>query len=119
VLVGEFGIAAVSALLDIPVCQVEGSSIDYLEFARFFKKFFSRARKNNCEIVFPTDFAVAAKINRTDCVTDTARAKTDNGQDEPLKVSETKPAKDKKAGKDSAMSAADNESRPATVTSTQ
>ena len=58
-LVGEFGLAAVSTLLNMPVCKVEGSSLDYREVSRFFKTFFRRARGNGCELVFPTDFVVA------------------------------------------------------------
>lgn len=47
-LVGEFGIAAVSVLMAKPICKVEGATLDYLEFARFFKKFFAKAEERGC-----------------------------------------------------------------------
>lgn len=77
VLVGEFGLAAVSALLNKPVCKIESSytQLNYLDYRRFFKKFFQHAEECGCHIVFPVDFVTGDFINKDDCVTDTERAR--------------------------------------------
>lgn len=63
-LVGEIGLAAVSALLDNTVCKVDHNTLNYQEFSRFFQMLFQKARQHGCELVLPLDFQTAHKLNR-------------------------------------------------------
>lgn len=63
-LVGEMGLAAVSALLEKQVCKVDHNELNYQDYARFFKMLFEKAKEKNCEIVLPVDFLTALRIKR-------------------------------------------------------
>jgi hypothetical protein len=63
-LVGEMGLAAVSALLEKQVCKVDHNELNYQEYARFFKMLFEKAKASGCELVLPVDFITALKIKR-------------------------------------------------------
>lgn len=63
-LVGEIGLAAVSALLEITVCKVDHNSLNYQDFSRFFQMLFQKAKQHSCEIVLPLDFQTAQKLNK-------------------------------------------------------
>jgi len=63
-LVGEVGLAAVSALLDTKVCKVEHNNLNYHDYFRFFTMLFNKAQEKGCELVLPVDFFTAPKITK-------------------------------------------------------
>lgn len=69
-LLGEFGLAAVSCLLNKPVSKVEDSVVKdgYLQYRRFFKKLFAKAEEYGCQIILPKDFVIGAKIDKEECL---------------------------------------------------
>lgn len=63
-LVGEIGLAAVSALLDTTVSKVEHNNLKYQEYSRFFQMIFKKAQEKGCDLVLPVDFCTALKANK-------------------------------------------------------
>lgn len=63
-LVGEIGLAAVSALLDATVSKVEHNNLKYQSYTRFFNMLFKKAQEQGCDLVLPVDFCTALKINK-------------------------------------------------------
>jgi len=63
-LVGEMGLAAVSALLDITVCKVDHNQLHYQDYAKFFNILFAKAKEHGCELVLPVDFQTGQRLKR-------------------------------------------------------
>ena len=64
-LVGEIGLAAVSALLDTTVSKVDHNNLKYQNYFRLFHMLFTKAQEKGCDLVLPVDFCTALKINKT------------------------------------------------------
>lgn len=53
---GDMGLAAVSCLMEIKVAKVDHNSLNFLDYSRFFKRLFLKAKQKGCELVLPVDF---------------------------------------------------------------
>lgn len=63
-LVGEMGLAAVSAMMEKQVCKVDHNELNYQDYARFFQMLFKKAKESGCELVLPVDFVAAPRLKR-------------------------------------------------------
>lgn len=61
---GDMGLATVACLKDMKVAKVDHNSLNFLDYSRFFKRLFQKAKKMGCELVLPVDFQCAPKVTK-------------------------------------------------------